>query len=139
MTTLRIATGSLRLARLAPLLGLACLMAAGAATAALRPANLGLAANSTACSGPGSYGYQASWRGGPGAGFTVHTGNQCVQGAAICGISTRLCAVKCNAQGACSVGLTQCLAGKGGPWLQVVAVDGSGYQRIATPAPGRCN
>ncbi len=121
------------------LIGMLCLLAAGQAAAVLRSANLGLSQGPATCDGPkGSYTYAATWRAGPAAGFTVHTGNQCALGGRICGISTKDCAVRCSAQGSCSARLNACVIGKGSPWVKVVAQDGSVYQQITAAPPGKC-
>jgi hypothetical protein len=130
---------SIRIAQRAPLLALACLLAAGNAAAVLRAANLGLAHGGTTCDGPkATYTYSATWRAGPAAGFTVHTGNQCALGGTVCGISTKDCALRCNAQGACTAQLRACVIGKGSPWVTAVATDGTVCQQITAAPPGKC-
>lgn len=124
-------------------LGALCLglvFGGGPATAAVPRVDLGLVQSLSMCDGGvGTYKYVITWKArGTGGRYQINSGNQCRLAGQVCGISSKTCYAQCAAGGDCRAEVAACQIGRGSPWIQAYGMDGSGYQRITAPAPGRC-
>lgn len=124
-------------------LGALCLGVAlggsGLATAAVPRVDLGMAQSQSICAGTAIYTYVVTWKArGKSREYQLNSGNKCQLAGRVCGISTKTCYTQCSAGGDCRAEVVGCQIGRGSPWIQAYATDGSGYQRITAPAPGKC-
>ncbi|MFV0663472.1 hypothetical protein [Denitromonas sp.] len=123
-------------------LGALCLslvLGGGPAVAAVPRVDLGLTQSQSRCDGRATYKYVITWKArGTGRQYQINSGNQCRLAGQVCGISSKTCYAQCGAGGDCRAEVVGCLIGRGSPWIQAYGMDGSGYQRIAAPAPGKC-
>ncbi|HQU88800.1 hypothetical protein [Denitromonas sp.] len=119
-------------------LGLSLVVSAPASAAVPR-VDLGLAQSQSICDGKATYKYVVSWKARGGSReYQVNSGNKCQLAGRICGISSKTCYTQCSASGDCRAEVGACQVGRGAPWIQAYATDGSGYQRITALAPSRC-
>lgn len=123
-------------------LGALCLglvLGGGPAVAAVPRVDLGLAQSQSMCDGKATYKYVVMWTArGKSREYQLNSGNKCQLAGRVCGISTKSCYTQCSAGGDCRAEVVGCQIGRGAPWIQAYATDGSGYQRITAAAPGKC-
>jgi hypothetical protein len=125
---------------LGPLLLVIALGAAWPVLSAMRAGELGLAPALATCDGKSTYKYVATWTNSvKSPNFQVNTGNKCKLGGNICGVSNKVCYATCTPQGKCTAQMNGCQIGKGSPWIQVTATNGTLYQRKTAAAPSKCN